>query len=129
MSYCWFDPMPQSFKIAHHPTHQTDKDSTQKGGVENQCHSWFLFFFCSGMGNNHSFTAEELEELQKGTSFSKEQILRLHKRFRKLDTDGNGEISRDEFQSIPGLSANPLLERVLTIFDTVCFLFGRQSSS
>ena len=73
------------------------------------------------MGNNHSFTVEELEELQKGTSFSKDQILRLHKRFRKLDTDGNGEISRDEFQSIPGLSANPLLDRVLTIFDTVCF--------
>mmetsp|Transcript_112209 Transcript_112209/g.194857 ORF Transcript_112209/g.194857 Transcript_112209/m.194857 type:complete len:177 (-) Transcript_112209:93-623(-) len=70
------------------------------------------------MGNNHSFTAEELEELQKGTSFSKDQIFRLHKRFRKLDTDGNGEISRSEFHSIPGLQANPLLDRVLTIFDT-----------
>lgn len=70
------------------------------------------------MGNNHSFTTEELEELQCGTTFTKEQILRLHKRFKKLDTDGNGVISRDEFHSIPGLSANPLLERVLTIFDT-----------
>jgi serine/threonine-protein phosphatase 2B regulatory subunit len=70
------------------------------------------------MGNNHSFTSEELEELQLGTSFTKDQILRLHKRFKKLDADGSGTISRDEFQSIPGLRANPLLDRVLTIFDT-----------
>eukprot|EP01012_Entosiphon_sulcatum_P020026 TRINITY_DN2499_c1_g1_i5.p1 TRINITY_DN2499_c1_g1~~TRINITY_DN2499_c1_g1_i5.p1 ORF type:complete len:172 (-),score=36.49 TRINITY_DN2499_c1_g1_i5:53-568(-) len=70
------------------------------------------------MGAAHSFTQEELEQLQEGTSFSKEQILKLHKRFRKLDADGNGEISREEFHSIPGLSQNPLLERVLTIFDT-----------
>eukprot|EP01064_Diplonema_japonicum_P024528 TRINITY_DN3511_c0_g2_i1.p1 TRINITY_DN3511_c0_g2~~TRINITY_DN3511_c0_g2_i1.p1 ORF type:complete len:197 (+),score=43.97 TRINITY_DN3511_c0_g2_i1:61-591(+) len=70
------------------------------------------------MGNNHSFSAEELEELQKGTSFTQEQIIKLHKRFRKLDTNGDGEISWDEFESIPHLQQNPLLGRVLTIFDT-----------
>jgi serine/threonine-protein phosphatase 2B regulatory subunit len=70
------------------------------------------------MGQNHSFTQEELLELQKGTSLSHTQILRLHKRFRKLDKDGNGTISRDEFNSVPALAANPLLERVLTVFDT-----------
>ena len=70
------------------------------------------------MGNNHSFTQEELDELSKGTTFNQAQILRLHKRFRKLDKDGNGEISREEFNTVPGLSANPLLDRVLTIFDT-----------
>ena len=70
------------------------------------------------MGQNHSFTQEELAELQKGTSLSHNQILRLHKRFRKLDKDGNGEISRDEFHSVPQLAANPLLDRVLTVFDT-----------
>lgn len=70
------------------------------------------------MGQNHSFTQEELGELQRGTSLSQAQILRLHKRFRKLDKDGNGTISREEFNSIPALAANPLLERVLTVFDT-----------
>jgi serine/threonine-protein phosphatase 2B regulatory subunit len=70
------------------------------------------------MGQNHSFTAEELAELQRGNSLSQAQILKLHRRFKKLDKDGNGEISREEFQSIPQLAANPLLDRVLTVFDT-----------
>lgn len=70
------------------------------------------------MGQNHSFTQEELQELQKGTSLSHTQILRLHKRFRKLDKDGNGTISREEFTSFPALAANPLLERMLCVFDT-----------
>ena len=63
------------------------------------------------MGNNHSFSAEELEELQKGTKFTQEQIMKLHKRFRKLDKNGDGEISWDEFESIPHLQQNPLLGR------------------
>eukprot|EP00758_Cryptobia_borreli_P010331 Tbor_TRINITY_DN5559_c0_g1::TRINITY_DN5559_c0_g1_i1::g.13196::m.13196/K06268/PPP3R, CNB; serine/threonine-protein phosphatase 2B regulatory subunit len=70
------------------------------------------------MGQHHSFTRDELQHLQEGTTLSQAQILRLHKRFRKLDKDGNGEISREEFNSIPSLAANPLLERVLTVFDT-----------
>ena len=70
------------------------------------------------MGQNHSFTQEELTELQKGNSLTQAQILKLHRRFKKLDKDGNGEISREEFHSIPQLAANPLLDRVLTVFDT-----------
>eukprot|EP01013_Petalomonas_cantuscygni_P008672 TRINITY_DN2140_c0_g1_i1.p1 TRINITY_DN2140_c0_g1~~TRINITY_DN2140_c0_g1_i1.p1 ORF type:complete len:177 (+),score=33.33 TRINITY_DN2140_c0_g1_i1:238-768(+) len=70
------------------------------------------------MGQHHSFSYEELEKLQEGTTFTPHQILKLHKRFKKIDADGNGEISREEFNSIPGLAANPLLERVLAIFDT-----------
>ena len=70
------------------------------------------------MGNNHSFTQEELQSLQKGTTLTQAQILRLHKRFKKLDKDGNGEISREEFHSIPALASNPLLDRVLAVFDS-----------
>lgn len=70
------------------------------------------------MGNNTSFDQKDLEELQQGTNFSRDQIIRLHKRFRKLDADGNGEISREEFMAIPSLAQNPLLGRVLEIFDT-----------
>jgi len=70
------------------------------------------------MGQNHSFTPEELSELQKGTTLTHAQILKLHKRFKKLDKDGNGEISNEEFHAIPQLAANPLLDRVLAVFDT-----------
>ena len=68
------------------------------------------------MGQNHSFSADELEELQKDTNFTQDQIVRLHKRFRKLDVDGNGEISWEEFESIPSLQQNPLLGRYESSF-------------
>lgn len=70
------------------------------------------------MGVGHSFTQEELNELQKGTTLSEAQIMKLHKRFKRLDADGNGEISYDEFYDIPQLKQNPLLDRVLSVFDS-----------
>jgi serine/threonine-protein phosphatase 2B regulatory subunit len=35
-----------------------------------------------------------------------------------LDKDGSGTLTIDEFTSIPELAVNPLLERVISIFDT-----------
>lgn len=35
----------------------------------------------------------------------------------KLDKNQNGTIDKDEFLSIPGISANPLATRVIDIFD------------
>jgi serine/threonine-protein phosphatase 2B regulatory subunit len=69
------------------------------------------------MGQNHSFTGDELSELQKGNSLTQAQIMKLHKRFKKLDTDGSGDIDRNEFKAIPSLASNPLIDRVLSIFD------------
>eukprot|EP01147_Barroeca_monosierra_P006942 gene6942-7602_t len=48
---------------------------------------------------------------------TEEEIKRLGKRFRKLDTDGSGTLSVTEFMAIPELQQNPLVERVLAIFD------------
>lgn len=45
------------------------------------------------------------------------EIKRLYKRFKKLDKDGNGTITRDEFLMIPELAVNPLVKRVISIFD------------
>lgn len=39
------------------------------------------------------------------------------KRFIKLDKDSSGSIDRDEFQSIPAISSNPLASRLIEIFD------------
>ena len=41
----------------------------------------------------------------------------MHKRFITLDNDKNGVLSVDEFKQIPALAANPLLSRLIDIFD------------
>jgi len=46
-----------------------------------------------------------------------EEIKRLGKRFRKLDLDNSGSLSIDEFMSLPELQQNPLVQRVIDIFD------------
>ena len=47
-----------------------------------------------------------------------EELKRLGKRFRKLDTDNSGTLSIEEFMSLPELQQNPLVQRVIEIFDT-----------
>lgn len=47
-----------------------------------------------------------------------EEIRRLARRFKKLDLDGSGSLSVDEFMSLPELQQNPLVQRVIEIFDT-----------
>lgn len=47
-----------------------------------------------------------------------EEIKRLGKRFKKLDLDNSGSLSVDEFMSLPELQQNPLVQRVIDIFDT-----------
>jgi len=49
--------------------------------------------------------------------FEPEEIRRLGKRFKKLDLDGSGSLSSEEFMSIPDLQQNPLVQRVIDIFD------------
>ena len=49
---------------------------------------------------------------------SEEELRRLGKRFKKLDVDKNGFISVDEFMSLPELQQNPLVRRVIDLFDT-----------
>jgi len=51
-------------------------------------------------------------------TFDADEIRRLGKRFKKLDIDGSGSLSVQEFMSIPELQQNPLVQRVIDIFDT-----------
>lgn len=51
-------------------------------------------------------------------SVDADEIKRLGKRFRKLDLDNSGSLSIDEFMSLPELQQNPLVQRVIDIFDT-----------
>ena len=52
-----------------------------------------------------------------GNVFTPQEINKLHKRFSKLDSDKNGYLELSEIYDIPALSQNPLVHRVLRIFD------------
>lgn len=52
------------------------------------------------------------------TPVDADEIKRLGKRFRKLDLDKSGALSVEEFMSLPELQQNPLVQRVIDIFDT-----------
>ncbi|XP_022706123.1 calcineurin subunit B type 2-like isoform X2 [Varroa jacobsoni] len=72
------------------------------------------------MGNEASLPMEMC------STFDHDEIKRLGKRFRKLDLDNSGSLSIDEFMSLPELQQNPLVQRVIDIFDTdrngeICF--------
>jgi serine/threonine-protein phosphatase 2B regulatory subunit len=47
-----------------------------------------------------------------------EEIKRLGKRFKKLDIDGSGALSKEEFMQISDLQQNPLVQRVIELFDS-----------
>jgi len=70
------------------------------------------------MGSEVSVDNSQLEEFKNLTNFSEEELKRLWRRFKKLDTDNSGTLTTDEFLSVPELASNPLLERVIAIFDT-----------
>eukprot|EP01091_Cochliopodium_minus_P008464 TRINITY_DN1923_c0_g1_i1.p1 TRINITY_DN1923_c0_g1~~TRINITY_DN1923_c0_g1_i1.p1 ORF type:complete len:207 (-),score=69.83 TRINITY_DN1923_c0_g1_i1:374-919(-) len=70
------------------------------------------------MGNDLNVDSKEVEEFKNLTNFSEEELKRLWRRFKKLDKDDNNTLTTEEFREIPELASNPLLERVIAIFDT-----------
>ncbi|KAG9509022.1 Calcineurin subunit B type 2 [Fragariocoptes setiger] len=64
------------------------------------------------MGNEQSIPMEMC------SNFDADEIKRLGKRFKKLDIDNSGSLSVDEFMTLPELQQNPLVQRVIDIFDT-----------
>ncbi|KAJ5073959.1 protein phosphatase 3 regulatory subunit b alpha isoform type 1 [Anaeramoeba ignava] len=72
------------------------------------------------MGNTAPYkvlTQTELSELQENTNLSQKQIISLFKRFEALDKDDTGIITYDKLFSIPELAMNPLVLRVIGLFD------------
>ncbi|EPY80856.1 Calcineurin subunit B type 2 [Camelus dromedarius] len=64
------------------------------------------------MGNETSYPVEMCSH------FDQDEIKQLSKRFKKLDLDKSGTLSVEEFMSLPELQENPLVQRVIDIFDT-----------
>ncbi|XP_006911571.1 calcineurin subunit B type 2 [Pteropus alecto] len=64
------------------------------------------------MGNEASYPEEMCSH------FDNDEIKRLSKSFKKLDLDSSGTLSVDEFLSLSQLQQNPLVQRVIEVFDT-----------
>lgn len=65
-------------------------------------------------GNDRRY-ASDIEALKESTVLSEAQILRLLERFKKLDVDCKGSISKTELEKIPGVACNPLVDRVIAV--------------
>nr|XP_012803869.1 calcineurin subunit B type 2 [Jaculus jaculus] len=64
------------------------------------------------MGNETSYPA------QICSHFNNDEIKRLVRSFKKLDLDKSGTLTTEEFMTLPKLQQNPLVFRVIDIFDT-----------
>ena len=51
-------------------------------------------------------------------TFTNEEIRRLQMRFKKLDKDNDGKLSIKELMSLPNITNNPLMYRIVDILDT-----------
>ncbi|XP_004677521.1 PREDICTED: calcineurin subunit B type 2 [Condylura cristata] len=63
------------------------------------------------MGNEASYPA------QMCSHFDHDEVRSLCKKFKKLDLDHSGTVSLQEFMAVPQLQQNPLVRRVVDIFD------------
>ncbi|KAJ3335769.1 hypothetical protein HDU93_004457 [Gonapodya sp. JEL0774] len=71
------------------------------------------------MGNKNShFTDEELDVLEECTFFTKREILRIHKWFKRITGKSKDTLTRDEFLALPELAQNPFKERIAEAFIT-----------
>lgn len=66
------------------------------------------------MGNDYSVESLPSNILAQ---FDVQKIKRLSKSFRKLDIDRSQTLTAEELMAVPGLQANPLVQRVIEIFD------------
>jgi serine/threonine-protein phosphatase 2B regulatory subunit len=64
------------------------------------------------MGNSYSN-----ENNNNGISFSKQELTILYKNFLDLDSDKSGKIEPHEFFDVPELQDNPVVQRVISVFD------------
>eukprot|EP00397_Hematodinium_sp_SG-2012_P054011 GEMP01064842.1.p1 GENE.GEMP01064842.1~~GEMP01064842.1.p1 ORF type:complete len:193 (+),score=12.50 GEMP01064842.1:53-580(+) len=66
------------------------------------------------MGNEQSLSREEIHSIAQ---FNERDIKRLYNRFRALDQDRNGQLDPSEILGVAELTENPLVQRVISVFD------------
>eukprot|EP00730_Choanoeca_flexa_P018185 TRINITY_DN8829_c0_g1_i2.p1 TRINITY_DN8829_c0_g1~~TRINITY_DN8829_c0_g1_i2.p1 ORF type:complete len:203 (+),score=50.82 TRINITY_DN8829_c0_g1_i2:105-713(+) len=70
------------------------------------------------MGASQSnLSPEEAAKFSRESGFTTAQVQRLYNRFQRLDRNQTGLISSEDLMSIPELAMNPLVERIIQIFN------------
>jgi serine/threonine-protein phosphatase 2B regulatory subunit len=67
------------------------------------------------MGNQIQNNAPE--DFQTVINFNKQELKILYKNFMQMDTNQNGLLDPDEFFDVPELRENPVVQRIITVFD------------
>jgi serine/threonine-protein phosphatase 2B regulatory subunit len=57
------------------------------------------------------------QQNNNGISFNKQELTILYKNFLDLDSDKSGKIEPNEFFDVPELKDNPVVQRVINVFD------------
>ncbi|CDO66981.1 protein phosphatase 2b regulatory subunit, putative [Plasmodium reichenowi] len=71
------------------------------------------------MGNTQAILSEkDQKDLLQAANFSETDIKKMYKRFIELDTNKNGQLDPNELFDVPEICDNPLVKRVISIFDS-----------
>lgn len=65
--------------------------------------------------SSSGYTAADLRRWKESTMLSDTQIKRFYDRFSKLDKGKKGRLYREDLLSIPSLTCNPLVDRVMAV--------------
>ncbi|XP_055088738.1 calcineurin B homologous protein 2 [Symphalangus syndactylus] len=69
-----------------------------------------------GSRSSHAALIPDGDSIRRETGFSQASLLRLHHRFRALDRNKKGYLSRMDLQQIGALAVNPLGDRIIESF-------------
>lgn len=69
-----------------------------------------------GSGSSVAAGIPDAERIRRETGFSQASLVRLHHRFRALDSNKKGYLSRADLQQIGALAVNPLGDRIIDAF-------------
>ncbi|KAL2766325.1 calcineurin B homologous protein 2 [Daubentonia madagascariensis] len=69
-----------------------------------------------GSRSSHAAGIPDVDSIRRDTGFSQACLLRLHHRFRTLDRNNKGYLSRIDLQQIGALAVNPLGDRIIDSF-------------
>lgn len=72
-----------------------------------------------GAGGSHEdeLRPEEIAELMDVSGFTRPEVEHLYARFRRLDTQNQGYLTKKELLRIPELAMSPIVDRVISHFN------------